>query len=98
MSNARFWFDAYKAKKDLAKLNKHFGQSKKHSLFESITNVIVGFGISTVANMIVLPWFGQHPSWGDAAGIGGVLTVVSIIRSYLLRRIYNQIYLKGLIQ
>ncbi len=31
------------------------GQSRRHSLFESITNVVVGFAISTVANMIVLP-------------------------------------------
>lgn len=65
------------------------GQSRRHSLFESIANVIVGFGISTVANWIVMPWFGHQVSWGDSAGIGLVLTVVSIIRSYCLRRFYN---------
>lgn len=65
------------------------GQSRRHSLFESLTNVVVGFGISTVANIIVLPWFGYHVTPGDAAGIGGVLTVVSIARSYCLRRLYN---------
>lgn len=70
------------------------GQSRRHSLFESITNIVVGFGISTGANMIVLPWFGHTPNWSEAAGIGGVLTIVSIIRSYVLRRIYNQIYIK----
>ncbi len=70
------------------------GQSRRHSLFESITNVVVGFAISTVANMIVLPWFGLQPSWASASGIGGVLTIVSIIRSYCLRRLYNWIHLK----
>ncbi len=71
------------------------GQSKRHSLFESISNVIVGFIISVAANWIVLPWFGYAVSIKDSAGIGLVLTVVSVIRSYLLRRLYNQIYLKG---
>lgn len=70
------------------------GQSRRHSLFESISNVIVGFGISTGANWIVLPWFGYNVSVRDSAGIGLVLTVVSVVRSYILRRIYNQIYLK----
>lgn len=75
-------------------MNKSAGQSWKHSLFESISNVIVGFGISTVANYYVLPVFGLAVSLADSAAIGLVMTVISIIRSYLLRRIYNQIYLK----
>lgn len=71
------------------------GQSKRHSIFESISNVVVGFIISVAANWIVLPWFGYNVTVKDSAGIGLVLTVVSVARSYALRRVYNWIYLKG---
>lgn len=71
------------------------GQSRRHSLFESLTNVVVGFGISTAANMIVLPWFGFAVDLKGATGIGGVLTIVSIARSYALRRFYNWFHLKS---
>ncbi len=72
-----------------------FGQSRKHSLFESITNVVVGFSISVLANWIVMPWFGLSTTWAQASGIGAVLTVVSIVRSYWLRRLYNWIHVRG---
>lgn len=65
------------------------GQTKKYSAFESIANVAVGFGVSFIANIIVLPWFGFKVSVKDAFGIGLIFTVISIVRSYLLRRIFN---------
>lgn len=70
------------------------GQSRRHSLFESLVNVFVGFGIATIANFVILPWFGHNVSFGDSAGIGLLMTVVSIARSYALRRFFNWIYLK----
>lgn len=65
------------------------GQSKKASILESFANVAVGFGIATLANLVVLPVFGYQVSVPDALGIGGVLTVISILRSYALRRAFN---------
>lgn len=56
---------------------------------EALTNIAIGFGISTAANIVVLPWFGLHPSFGDAIGIGLAMTVVSVVRQYLLRRAFN---------
>lgn len=70
------------------------GQSHRHSLFESISNVIVGFIIATGANWIVMPLFGYNVTVHDSMRIGLILTVVSVIRSYVLRRVYNQIYIK----
>lgn len=70
------------------------GQSKRHSLFESISNVVVGFGISTGANCIVLPWFGYNVSPADAVYIGIVFTLISLARSYILRRVFNRLWVK----
>ena len=71
------------------------GQSHSHSVIESLVNVVVGFGIATGANWIIMPWFGHQVSVTDSAGIGGVLTVISILRSYLLRRAFNSWHMRG---
>lgn len=69
------------------------GQRKSHSFIEALFNTILGFGISMAANMIVLPWFGFKVSLSSAFGIGVIFTLISIIRSYLLRRLFNRIML-----
>ncbi len=65
-------------------------QSRLQSLIEAWVNVIIGFGISIVANLVVLPAFGYSVSLADAFGIGIVFTAVSIVRSYLIRRWFNR--------
>ncbi len=64
-------------------------QSRRMSLVESVTNVGIGFAVSVVANAAVLPLFGMHASLRDVVGIGGVMTVVSVVRSYSLRRTFE---------
>ena len=64
-------------------------QTKLGSLIEAIVNVIIGFGINFVANITVLPLFGFAVSAGQAFGIGLIFTVISIARSYFIRRYFN---------
>ncbi len=64
-------------------------QTRLGSLIEALFNVLLGFGISFVANLIVLPRFGYAVSATDAAGIGLIFTLISIARSYLIRRFFN---------
>lgn len=64
-------------------------QSRLQSLVEAWLNVLIGFAINMVANVIVLPAFGYHVTIGDAFGIGLVFTVISVVRSYALRRWFN---------
>lgn len=66
-------------------------QSRLQSLIEAWLNVAIGFGVSLVANLIVLPLFGYPVTVGDAFGIGLVFTAISIVRSYALRRMFNSI-------
>jgi len=66
-------------------------QSKKLSLIESITNVIVGYGVSVIAQIVIFPVFGIHTTIKDNLFIGLFFTVVSIVRSYILRRVFNRI-------
>ena len=64
-------------------------QSRLGSLIEAVVNVIIGFGINFMTNLYVLPWFGFNVTVSDALGIGVVFTVISIARSYVIRRWFN---------
>ena len=64
-------------------------QSKKMSFIESLTNVIVGYLVAVGANYIVLPMFGYMVNIADSFYIGLVFMAIAIIRSYLLRRMFN---------
>ncbi len=64
-------------------------QTRVGSLIEAWANIVVGFSINWMMNMIVLPWYGFHISGGQAFSMGCVFTVVSLVRSYILRRYFN---------
>ena len=65
-------------------------QPKLESLFESVLNVLVGFIISVIATLIVLPLFGFAVTGGQSIVISAVFTVLSIARSYFLRRLFER--------
>lgn len=64
-------------------------QSKKTSLFEAVTNVMVGYGVAIISQLIIFPIFGIRVSFKSNLLIGFWFTVISIIRSYALRRFFN---------
>jgi uncharacterized protein (DUF2062 family) len=64
-------------------------QSKLHSAIESVTNVFVGYGIAVATQVAVFPMFGLHTDMASNLAIGGIFTVVSLVRSYALRRLFN---------
>lgn len=64
-------------------------QSRRMSLAESVANVVVGYGLAVGVQHAVFPWFGLSVSVSDSLVIGAVFTVVSIARSYVLRRAFN---------
>ena len=64
-------------------------QTKLGSLIEAFINVLIGFGINFTANLIILPIFGYTPTLWDNFQIGLLYTVVSIARSYIVRRWFN---------
>lgn len=64
-------------------------QSRLGSLIEALFNVLIGFSINFAANLVILPMFGYTPSLWDNFQIGMLYTVVSIARSYVIRRWFN---------
>jgi len=59
------------------------------SLLEAITNIAIGYAIAVLTQVLVFPLFGVSVSLGDNLGIGAVFTIVSLLRSFALRRAFN---------
>ena len=65
-------------------------QTKVGSIVEAWANILVGFWINFLANLVILPLFGfSSLSLGKNFIIGALYTVISLIRSYVLRRWFN---------
>jgi len=66
-------------------------QSRRMSAVEAIANVLVGYGVAVLAQLAIFPLFGIAVSIGDNLAIGAAFTVVSLARSYAVRRLFNAI-------
>ena len=70
------------------------GQIKKHSVFESISNVVVGYLIALASQLIIFPFFNIYIPLSSNLLIGFWFTLISLARSYILRRVYNELMIK----
>ena len=66
-------------------------QSRAMSLVESLANVAVGYGLAVVTQMLVFPLFALHTTLAENLRIGAIFTVVSVARSFTLRRLFEAI-------
>jgi hypothetical protein len=67
-------------------------QSRVGSMVESIANVVIGYGIAVGAQVVIFPLFGVHLPLHDNLAIGALFTVVSLVRSYCLRRLFRRLH------
>lgn len=66
------------------------GQTKRHSFIESLTNVAIGYGVAIASQLVIFPMYGIHIPIQQNIAIGGWFTLVSIARSYAIRRWFNR--------
>lgn len=64
-------------------------QTKKGSIAEAWANIAVGFSINYFANLTIFPLFGMHIGALNNFYMGCIYTVISLVRSYVLRRWFN---------
>lgn len=65
-------------------------QSRTGSLLEGFANIAAGLGVTLVANVFILPYFMGVPlSLGTNLKLGAAYTVVSLARSYAIRRWFD---------
>jgi hypothetical protein len=67
-------------------------QTKRQSAVETITGNIASFVIGVlVGQLAIYPAYGLHPNWVSNLKITFWFVAVSVVRSYLWRRLFNWI-------
>lgn len=67
-------------------------QSRLFSLVEAWTNTIVGLMLGFACNVLFLPLFGATLPISSNFRLSLIFTVLSVIRSYALRRVFNRLH------
>ena len=67
-------------------------QSRWMSFVEAVTNIVVGYGLAILTQIIVFPLFGLHASLSENLLIGCFFVGVSLIRSFVIRRVFNRVW------
>ena len=71
------------------------GQTKIMSAIETITNYVIGFVLAWTVALTIFPLMGYDIALGHAAIATLTFTVVSVIRSYIVRRFFNYMMVKN---
>lgn len=64
-------------------------QSRLGSLVESLINILIGYTISVTSTQIIFPLYGYPVTLSDNLWIGAWFTVISVVRSYVIRRYFE---------
>ncbi len=67
-------------------------QTRWQSFIESCINVAIGYGVALLSQILVFPLFGIHIPLSSNIAIGAIFTVISIARSYVVRRVFNKFH------
>ena len=70
-------------------------QSRLMSLVESVANVIVGYGVAVITQILIFPAFGLHATLAANMTLGVLFTLVSLARSFALRRIFEGVRMRS---
>ena len=68
-------------------------QSRWLSFVEAVTNIVVGYGLAVLAQILVFPLFGFDASLGENFLLAALFTCISLIRSFAIRRLFNGAYM-----
>jgi hypothetical protein len=70
-------------------------QSRIESAVESVANVVVGYGVAVLVQVAIFPLFGVRLTLNQNLVIGAIFTLVSLARSYALRRMFERLSRPG---
>ena len=65
-------------------------QSRTMSFVEALTNVVVGFGLAVLTQVLAFPVFEIAVTFDQHVSIAVIFTLVSLARGYVLRRLFER--------
>ncbi len=69
-------------------------QSRAMSMIEAVANVVVGYGVAVATQIPIFPVFGLHTTLVQNLKLGGIFSLVSIARSFALRRLFEAVRIR----
>lgn len=69
-------------------------QSKVESLLESSINILIGYIVAVLSQLLIFPVFNIYVALSDNLLIGAYFTAISLLRSYIIRRYFNKKFSK----
>jgi len=67
-------------------------QKKKHSFIEAVSGTVIGLITSFIIQVVIYPLLNIPVTIGQNIIITTVFFAVSVIRGYLVRRLFNKIF------
>ena len=64
-------------------------QTRLGSLIESGMNIAIGYVVALASQLLIFPLFDIHIPLSDNLLIGAWFTMISLVRSYVIRRWFN---------
>lgn len=64
-------------------------QTKLESLLESLVNIAIGYFVALISQIVVFPLFDINVPLSTNLWIGAWFTLISLVRSYVIRRWFN---------
>lgn len=65
-------------------------QTKIQSLIESFINILIGYITAILSQLLIFPLFNINLPIQDNLLIGLYFTLISLVRSYVIRRYFNK--------
>jgi hypothetical protein len=65
------------------------------SMLETALSTVIGFVVALLTQIFVFPYFGFHPHIEQNLAITLIFTVVSIVRQFVLRRLFEALHIRA---
>ncbi len=65
-------------------------QTRAGSLIESLMNIMIGYFVALLSQIVIFPLFDIHIPLSSNLWIGAWFTIISLVRSYIIRRYFNK--------
>ena len=71
------------------------GQSKRMSVLEAVFATATSYCVAIGSQLLIYPHFGITITMAQNFGLAGAFTLISLVRGYLVRRVFNRIHTRG---
>lgn len=73
-------------------------QSRSASFTEAVANLLIRYTVAVLSQMAIFPLFGVYLSIGENMLMALWFTIISLIRSYYVRRLFNRLHVTGVLR